>query len=75
MSGEGSSPEVRVFMTEHEALWYEFEHGFSQQWSNSEGNLFADVPSARALSEIGARPSDRVTDEVNSDDADEVDSE
>ena len=30
MSGEGSSLEFRVFMTEHEALWYEFEHGFSQ---------------------------------------------
>ena len=23
------SPEVRVLMTEKEALWYEFEHGFS----------------------------------------------
>ena len=36
--GEGSSLNVRVFMTEKEALWYEFEHGFSQQGSSSEGN-------------------------------------
>ena len=27
---EGESSPVRVFMTEEEALWYEFEHGFSQ---------------------------------------------
>ena len=33
-----SSPEVRVFMTEEEVLWHEFEHGFSQQGSSSEGN-------------------------------------
>ena len=46
MSGEGSSPEVRVFMIEQEVLWYEFEHGFSQQGSSSEGNPFANVPSA-----------------------------
>ena len=26
---KSSSPEVRVFMTEKEVLWYEFEHGFS----------------------------------------------
>ena len=26
---ESSSSEVRVFMTEKEALWYEFEHGVS----------------------------------------------
>ena len=26
---ESSSLDVRVFMTEKEALWYEFEHGFS----------------------------------------------
>ena len=32
---EGSSPNVRVFMTEKETLWYEFEHGFSQQGSSS----------------------------------------
>ena len=57
MSGEGSSSEVRVFMTEHEALWYEFEHGFSQQGSSSEGNSFADVLSGRALSQTGAGPS------------------
>ena len=75
MSGEGSSPKVRVFMTEHEALWYEFEHGFSQQGSSSEGNPFGDVPSGKALSQTGAGPSSRVTDEVDSDDAEEVDSE
>ena len=27
---EGSSVNFRVFMTEKEALWYKFEHGFSQ---------------------------------------------
>ena len=32
-------PEVRLFMTEEEALWYEFEHVDSQQGSSSEGNL------------------------------------
>ena len=75
MSGEGSSLEVRVFMIEKEALWYEFEHGFSQQGSNSEGNQWVDVPSARELSQARAGPSGRVTDEVDSDDAEEVDSE
>ena len=54
---EGSSPNVRVFMTENEALWYEFEHGFSQQGSSSEGNPWVDVPSARALSQAEAGPS------------------
>ena len=29
LEGEGSSSNVRVFMTENEALWYEFEYGFS----------------------------------------------
>ena len=41
---------VRVFMTEKEALWHEFEHGFSQHGSSSEGNPFVDVLCARALS-------------------------
>ena len=54
---EGSSPNVRVFMTENEALWYEFEHGFSQQGSSSEGNPWADLSSARALSQARAGPS------------------
>ena len=62
-------------MSEKEALWHEFEHGFSQQESSFEGNPFADVPSGRILSQTGARPSGRVTEEVNSDDAEEVDSE
>ena len=48
--GESSSPEVRVFMTEKEALWHEFEHGVSQQESSPEGNFWADVPSVRTLS-------------------------
>ena len=52
---------VRVFMTEEEALWYEFEHGVSQQGSSSEGNPCAGIPSARVLSEAGAGPSGRVT--------------
>ena len=49
-SSEPLSPGVRVYMTEKEALWHEFEHGVSQQGSSSEGNPFADVPSARVLS-------------------------
>ena len=72
--GESSSPEVRVFMIEEEVLWHEFEHGASQQGSSSEGNPYAGIPSARALSETGAGPSGRVTEEVDSD-GDEVDSE
>ena len=54
---ESSSLEVRVFMTENEVLWYEFEHGVSQQGSSSESNPFLDVPSARVLSNSRARPS------------------
>lgn len=65
---------VRVFMTEEEALWYEFEHGVSQQGSSSEGNPCAGIPSARILSEAGAGPSGRMTEDVDSD-GDEVDSE
>ena len=76
MSEGESSPEVRVFMTEKEALWHEFEHGFSQQGSSSEGNPFADIPSARALSHSGVGPSGRMIEEVDSEDEDaEVDSE
>ena len=62
-------------MSEKEALWHEFEHGFSQQGSNSEGNPFANVPCGRILSQTGAGPSGRVTEEVDSDDAEEGDSE
>src|SRR5690606_20484385 len=61
-------------MTEEEVLWHEFEHGASQQGSSSEGNPYAEIPSARVLSETGAKPSGRVTEEVDSD-GDEVDSE
>ena len=76
MSDDDSlSPSVRVFMTEKEDFWHEFEHGFSQQGSSSEGNPFADVPCARALSQSGAEPSGRLTEEVDFDDAEEVDSE
>ena len=36
MSDDDSlSPGVRVFMTEKEALWHEFEHDFSQQGNSS----------------------------------------
>ena len=74
--GESSSPEVRVFMTEEEALWHELEHGVSQQGSNSEGNPLANIPSARVLSHAGAGPSGGPTEEVDSDDDEaEVDSE
>ncbi|KAL5569074.1 hypothetical protein UlMin_025649 [Ulmus minor] len=62
-------------MIEKEALWHEFEHGVSQQGSSSEGNPLADIPSARVLSQTGAGPSGRVTEEINSDDDAEVDSE
>ena len=41
---ESLSPGVRVFLTEKEALWHEFEHGVSQQGSSSEGNPYADIP-------------------------------
>ena len=76
MSDKNSlSPGVRVFMSEKEALWYEFEHGFSRQGSNSEGNLWVDVPSARALSQTRAGPSGLDTEEVNSDDVEVVYSE
>ncbi|KAL5574240.1 hypothetical protein UlMin_023837 [Ulmus minor] len=63
-------------MTEEEVLWHEFEHGVSQQGSSSEGNPLANIPSARVLSHEGARPSGRLTEEVDSDaDEAEVDSE
>ena len=45
-----SSLNVRLFMIEKEALWYEFEHGVSQQGSSSKGSPWVDVLSARALS-------------------------
>ena len=64
--GESSSPEVRVFMTEQEVLWHEFEHGISQQESSPGGNVWADVPSARALSHAGAGPSGREAEAVDS---------
>ena len=67
---ESLSLGVRIFMSEKEALWHEFEHGFSQQGSSSEGNPFADVPCARIMSQARAGPSGRVTKEVDSDDAD-----
>ena len=56
-------------------LWHEFKHGFSQQGSSSEGNPWADVPSARALSQTGAGPSGQDTEEVDSDDVEDVYSE
>ncbi|KAL5563464.1 hypothetical protein UlMin_033211 [Ulmus minor] len=63
-------------MTEEEVLWHELEHGVSQQGSSSEGNPFAEIPSARVVSQIGAGPSGRVTEDVDSDgDGAEVDSE
>ena len=73
---ESSAPKVTVFMTEQEVLWHELEHGVSQQGSSSEGNPFVDIPSARVMSQTGAGPSGRVTEEVDSkDDEAEVDSE
>ena len=72
---EPSSLNVRVFMMEKETIWYEFEHGFSQQGSISEGNPWANVLSARALSQTGAGPSGRDADEVDSNDIEAVYSE
>ena len=74
MSDSESSPEVRVFMTEEEVLWHEFEHGVSQQESSPGGNAWTSVPSARALSHAGAGPSGREA-EVDSEETEEVDSE
>jgi len=62
---EPSFPSVRVFMIEEETLWYEFEHVNSQQGSSSKGNLWADVLSARALSQAGAGPNGRLAKMVN----------
>ena len=61
-----SSPEVRIFVTEKEALWYKFKHSFSQQGSSSEGNFWVDVPSAKALPQTSTRPSGCVTETVDS---------
>ena len=72
---ESLSSGVRIFMSEKEAFWYEFEHIFSQQGSSLEGNPWVDVPSARALSQIGAGPSGQDTDEVEFDDVEVVYSE
>ena len=74
MSDSESSPEVRVFMTEEEVLWHEFEHGVSQQESSPGGNAWASVPSARALSNAGAGPSGREA-EVDSEETEEVEYE
>ena len=62
-------------MTKKEALWYKFEHVDSQQGSSSEGNLWADVLSARAFSQAGAGPSGRVAKVVDSEETEEVYSE
>ena len=62
-------------MSEKKALWYEFEHSFSHQGSSSEGNLWADMPSARALSQARARPSGQDIEEVDSDNIEVVYSE
>jgi len=35
LDDDSFSPSMRVFMSEKEALWYEFEHGFSQQGNSS----------------------------------------
>ena len=70
--GELLSLEVRVFMTEQEVLWHEFEHGVSQQESSLEGNVWADVTSARALSHTGAGPSGREAEVVDSEETEEV---
>ena len=72
---EPSSPSVRVFMTEEEALWNEFEHVDSQQGSSYEENLWVDVSSVRALSQAGAGPSGHVAKMVDSEEIEVVYSE
>ena len=66
------SPEVRVFMTEKEALFYEWDCGVSQQGSSFEGNLWANVPTAKAFSQDGVRPSGYLMDEADPDDVEVV---
>ena len=70
-----TSPEVRVSMTEMEALFYEFDCGVSQYGSSSKGNIWANVLSAWALSQDDAKPSGRYVDKVDSDDIEVVYSE
>ena len=64
-------------MIEEEALFYECECGDSQQGSSSKGAPFSAVPSAKALSQIGAGPSGCQVEEgeVNSEDTEVVYSE
>ena len=62
-------------MTEQEVLWHEFEHGVSQQESSHKGNVWADVPSVRALSHTGAGPRGRENEVVDSEETEEVESE
>ena len=62
-------------MTEQEVLWHEFKHGVSQQECSPEGNVWADVLSARALSQTGAGPSRHETEAVDSEETEEVHSE
>ena len=54
---EPKSSEVIVFMTEEETIWAKIECADSQQGSSSEGAFFSEVPSTRALSQVGAGPS------------------
>ena len=69
---ESLSSNVRVFMIEKEALWYEFEHLDSQQGSSSEGNFWTYVPTAKALSQTGVRLSGGVTEVVDSEETEVV---
>ena len=59
-------------MTDKEALWYKFKHGFSQQGSSFEGNFWADMPSAIALSQTGVGPSGHVTEAIDSKETEDV---
>ena len=59
-------------MIEEEAMWYELECVDSQQASSSKGALLTTVPSARALSQTGARPSGCQIEEVNSEETEVV---
>ena len=72
-----TSPRVEIYMTEEAELFTKWEHTDSQQGSSLEGALFSFVPSTRAVSHTGARPSIQQVgeEEVDSDEIEVVCSE
>ena len=47
------SSEVKMYMTEDEALWTKIERGDSQQGSSSKGAMYSSVPSIRVFFQVG----------------------